>query len=96
MSARPAECKVAIVTSDTLVRTGSAHVFWVSVSAGATGGAFQLNDSTDDGGTDLYSASVTASTGPWMQSFDPPITFATGIYVDVPGTNLIVNVGWGP
>jgi hypothetical protein len=96
MAGRPGECNVNIVTGDTLIRTGAAKVYWITVSAGATGGAFQLNDSTNDSGTDKYSASVTASTGPWSLYFDPPIKFDTGVFVDVPGTNLIVNVGWGP
>jgi len=53
---------VSIVTSDTAVRTGLTTVWWVAVSAGATGGPFQLNDSTDDSGTDMLNLTMAATT----------------------------------
>jgi hypothetical protein len=86
--------KVSIVTSDTAVRTGLTTVHWVAVSAGASGGAFQLNDSTDDSGTDKLNLLMAATTTLFL-NFDPsPIEFKTGLYIDVPGTNVTVNVGW--
>jgi len=96
MAARPGETAVAIVSSDTLVRTGAGKVFWLAASAGATGGAFQLNDSLTDNGTDKFSIVLPANSVTTMYYFDPPIKFANGIFVDVPGTNLIINVGWLP
>lgn len=80
------------LAADTLVKTGAGLVYWVAVSAGATGGAFQLNDSTADGGVDRLDLDIAANTS-LMLKFDPPIRFTTGIFVDIPGTNLKVNVG---
>lgn len=88
------DARTAIVTSDTQVKSGAGEVFWISVSAGTTGGAFQINDGTNDGGSDVYDTTVTASTGPWTVNFDPPIQCKTGIFVDVPGTNLKITIGY--
>lgn len=84
----------AIVTSDTAVKSTPGKVHWILASAGATGGAFQINDSTDDSGTDLISGVVGASTGPHLLNFDPPVEFGTGIYADVPGTNVTLTIGY--
>ena len=86
--------KTAVVTSDTAVRTGLTTVWWVAVSAGATGGAFQLNDSTDDGGTDLLNLTMAANTTLFLNFGMSPLEFKTGLYIDVPGTNVTVNAGW--
>ena len=72
----------------------SAVVYWVAVSAGATGGAFQLNDSTADGGTDMLDLSVAANSTLFLDFTGAPVHFKTGIFVDIPGTNLTVNVGY--
>tara|TARA_R110000744_G_scaffold215820_3_gene334618 strand:- start:334 stop:618 length:285 start_codon:yes stop_codon:yes gene_type:complete len=69
-------------------------VYWVAVSAGATGGAFQLNDSTADGGTDMLNLTVAANSTQFISFIGAPVHFKTGIYVDIPGTNLTVNVGY--
>ena len=53
---------VSIKTSDGAAKSGPGVVYWVAVSAGATGGAFQLNDSTDDSGTDMLNITVAATT----------------------------------
>ena len=86
--------KTAVVTSDTAVRTGLTTVWGVAVSAGATGGAFQLNDSTDDGGTDLLNLTMAATTTLFLNIDPSPLEFKNGLYIDVPGTNVTVNVGW--
>ena len=86
--------KTAVVTSDTAVRTGLTTVWWVAVSAGATGGPFQLNDSTDDSGTDMLNLTMAATTTLFLNFCMSPIEFKTGLYIDVPGTNVTVNVGW--
>lgn len=83
----------SIKTSDGAVKTAAGYVFWVSVSAGATGGAWQLNDSTDDSGTDKVSLSQPA-TSVSHHLFDPPLRFETGIYADIPGTNITLTVGY--
>jgi|TARA_Y100001951_G_C11158513_1_gene193388 hypothetical protein len=85
---------VSIKTSDGAAKSGPGVVYWVAVSAGATGGAFQLNDSTDDSGTDMLNITVAATTTQFFDFTGAVINFGTGIYVDVPGTNLTVNVGY--
>jgi hypothetical protein len=82
----------AIVTSDLSVATGPRIVKWIHVSAGATGGAFQINDSTDDSGTDKINITMPASTTLAMPMLN--LALKLGLYVDVPGTNITVNVGY--
>ena len=86
--------QTAILTADGQAKATGGLVHWVSVSAGATGGAFQLNDSTDDSGTDRLNIAMPASSAQFFDFSDRPIEFNIGIYVDVPGTNLTVNVGY--
>jgi hypothetical protein len=92
---RPSSLVPSIITSDTALHTGTAKVYWIMYKAGATGGAFQLADSVADGGTDLIDITVTADTAhPVMMTFDPPLEFKAGIFVDVPGTNVTVTIAW--
>lgn len=86
--------KTAVLTADAAAKSAPGHVYWVAVSAGATGGAFQLNDSTDDSGTDKLNITMPASTTMFLNFGEHPIEFLTGIFVDIPGTNLTVNVGY--
>lgn len=83
----------AISATDVSVKAKPGKVFWVNVFAGATGGAWQLNDSTDDSGTDRFSDSAPANSSKFI-AFDPPLRFDTGIYLDIPGTNVTVTVGF--
>ncbi len=83
----------SVKTSDGAVLSSAGRVFWIAASAGATGGAFQLNDSTDDGGTDKFDITMPASSVQHF-AFDPPIEFGTGIYADIPGTNVTITVGY--
>lgn len=83
----------AIVTSDTAVKTSSARVFWVTASAGATGGAWQLNNSTDDSGTDLFSA-VSPANSIVHILLDPPLAFPTALFADIPGSNITLTIGY--
>ena len=91
--AKPDGVLTSIKTADALVFTGQGKVYWVTASAAATGGAAQLNDSTDDGGTDKWSVVVAANTSQ-THSFDPPMDFETGIYADIPGTNVTLTIGY--
>jgi len=84
----------SIKTSDAAVKTTPGWVHWVCGSAGATGGAFQLNNSTDDSGTDLLSGVVAADSALFFGPFDPPIRFSTAIFADIPGTNVTLTVGY--
>lgn len=84
--------KAGIASSES-TKSGGTDVFWCTVSAAATGGAWALNDSTDGSGTDLLSLSSPANSIVHM-IFDPPIHFGTGLYVAVTGSNLLINLGY--
>ncbi len=83
-----------ILTSDGQVKAGPGYVYWVLVSVAATGGAWQLNDSTDDGGTDIVSGVAAANTQTFLDFSGFPIRFGTGIYADIPGSNITLTVGY--
>lgn len=91
---REANANTSVKTSDGAVKSGPGKVFWIAATAGATGGAFQLNDSLADGGTDLYSAVLPANSNHFFGPFDPPIRFDTGIFADVPGTNITLTIAY--
>tara|TARA_Y100000361_G_C11031664_1_gene275141 strand:- start:301 stop:579 length:279 start_codon:yes stop_codon:yes gene_type:complete len=84
----------SILTSDGSVKAGPGYVYWVLVSVAATGGAWQLNDSTDDSGTDMVSGVAAANTQTFMDFSGFPIRFGTGIYADIPGSNITLTVGY--
>ena len=84
----------AILTSDGEVKGGPGYVYWVLVSVVATGGAWQLNDSTADGGTDMVSGVAAANTQTFLDFSGFPIRFGTGIYADIPGSNITLTVGF--
>jgi hypothetical protein len=84
----------AILTSDGEVKGGPGYVYWVLVSVVATGGAWQLNDSTDDSGTDMVSGVAAANTQTFLDFSGFPIRFGTGIYADIPGSNITLTVGY--
>ena len=84
----------AILTSDGEVKGGPGYVYWGLVSVVATGGAWQLNDSTDDGGTDMVSGVAAANTQTFLDFSGFPIRFGTGIYADIPGSNITLTVGY--
>jgi len=67
-----------------------------AVSAADTGGAWQLNDSTDDGGTDLISGVQAANTSQFLRmgaNSEGALIFSTAVYVDIPGSNITITVG---
>ena len=83
--------QTSIDTADGSITTGPGIVYGVLVSATATGGAWQLNDSTDDSGTDLLSGIAQASSSMFITLTDTPIQFNLGIYADIPGTNVTLT-----
>jgi len=83
-----------ILTSDGQVKAGPGYVYWILVSVVATGGAWQINDSTDDGGTDIVSGVAAANTQTFLNFSGFPIRFGTGIYADIPGSNITLTVGY--
>ena len=87
----------SILTSDGQATSYPATVHWVLVSAAATGGAWELNDSTDDGGTDLVSGIAPANSMTFLRfgaENEGALVFDTGIYVDIPGSNITITVGY--
>jgi hypothetical protein len=87
----------SILTSDGQVSSVPGKVYWVLVSAAGTGGAWQLNDSTDDGGTDLVSGVAPASSMTFLRfgsENEGALVFGTAIYADIPGTNVTLTVGY--
>ena len=84
----------SIDTSDAAVKSAAGLVYWVVASAGATGGAWPLNDSTADGGTDRVSAVSPATSRPVRDVSQAPVKFESGIYADIPGTNVTLTVGY--
>ena len=82
----------AVHSADASVSTNPGMVFWISISAGTTGGRLQLNDSDDDSGTDLFDVDMPADSVQMFNFHDHPIQFVTGIRIDIPGTNLIATV----
>ena len=83
-----------ILTSDGQVKAGPGYVYWILVSVVATGGAWQINDSTADGGTDMLSGVAAANTQTFLDFSGFPIRFGTGIFADIPGSNITLTVGY--
>ena len=86
----------SILSSDGQATSYPATVHWVLVSAVATGGAWELNDSTDDGGTDLISGVQAANTSQFLRmgaNSEGALIFSTAVYVDIPGSNITITVG---
>jgi len=81
----------SILAADGQATSYPATVYWMAVSAGATAGRLQLNDSTDDSGTDLLDVDVPADSMTFFGNLD--LTFNTAVYVDIPGSNIRVTVG---
>ena len=86
--------QTAILTADGQVKDAPGYVYWVLVSVVATGGAWELNDSTADGGTDMLSGVAAANTQTFMDFSGFPIRFGTGIFADIPGDNITLTVGY--
>ena len=84
--------QTSVVSSDGSITTAPGIVYGVLVAAEGTGGLWQLNDSTDDSGTDLISGFAEASSQTYIDLSQSPVQFSTGIRADLPGTNQILTV----
>ena len=84
--------KTSVVTTDGSITTTPGLVFGVLVSAAATGGAWQLNDSSDDSGTDLISGVAQANSQHFINLSEIPVQFNTGIRADLEGSNQTITV----
>ena len=81
-----------VLSGDTLIKSGGGYVYWLTISDTAAL-SIELNDSTDDSGTDLWSINLPAD-GYGHFIFDPPINFSAGIYLDVSTGTCKVTVGY--
>jgi len=79
-------------TADAAIKSAPGKVFWLTISD-ASASAIQLNDSTNDSGTDLWGLILTTNTY-YHFNFDPPIEFATGIFLDVSTGTPDVYIGY--
>jgi len=82
-----------VVTSDTAVLAAAGKVYWLSAST-ESAARMQINDSTDDSGTDVWEMRI-PDNGYIHVNFDPPIECGTGIYLDIPAGEPSVIVGYG-
>lgn len=85
--------QTSIQTADAEVKSGEGRVYWVSASAAATGGAWQLDDG-DGSGTIRLSAVTGANTSVHYDFTLAPLTFNTAIFADIQGTNVTLTVGF--
>ena len=81
----------SILAADGQATSYPATVYWMAISAAGTAGRLQLNDSTDDSGTDLLDVNIPADSMTFFGNLD--LTFNTAVFVDIPGSNIIVTVG---
>ena len=80
-------------TADVAIKSTPGKVYWVTMSDTEAGDQIQLNNSTDDSGTDLWQLKLPATTHAHI-IFDPPLEFDTGIFLDVPAGTPDVIVGY--
>lgn len=80
-----------------VIKSAPGRVLWMLVSAAATGGAWQVNDSTDDSGTDLVSGVAPANSMTFLRFGNVErgaLQCATGIFIDITGTNVTITTGF--
>ena len=82
-----------VKTSDGAVTTEPGAVWWILISVGATGGTWELNDSTDDSGTDKIAGLALAHSQQLLEWLRPKF-FDTAIYADITGSNITLTVGY--
>ena len=84
--------QTSVVSSDGSITTAPGIVYGVLAAAGTTGGLWQLNDSTDDSGTDLISGFAQASSQTYIDLSESPVQFSTAIRADLAGSTQILTV----
>ena len=99
MASRTVAVPTTVVAADVAIKSASGRVWWITISnSHATdSAAVELNDSTDDSGTDRWGILLEAVDIiglPFHAVFDPPIQFDTGIYIDITGGTVKATVGW--
>ena len=81
-----------ITSADVRITTGPAIVYGILAAAAGTGGLWQLNDSSDDSGTDMISGFAQAGGETYIDLSNSPVQFNDSVYADVPGTNVILTI----
>ena len=82
-----------VKTADVAIKASAGKVYWLTISDTEANDQIQLNDSTADGGTDVWQLKLPATTYAHI-IFDPPLEFDTGIFLDVPAGTPDVIVGY--
>ena len=91
------QVSTTILTSDGQIKATGGTLVWLTISAVATGGAVQINNSTDDSGTDVMGFVVPANSMTHVYLGMPDRCFlycGIGIYCDIPGSNITVSAGY--
>lgn len=91
----PAEVQTGTATADASITTAAGKVYWLSIgnAHASETTTVQLNDSTDDTGTDLWVGAVPPeAVGHFL--FSPPIKFATGVRIDIQSGTVTATVGF--
>jgi len=99
MAVTPGSIVPVVTTAAAAVISNACKVHWITASNGHASEitAVELNDSTDDSGTDrwaCYLSDNAAGNNTVSMSFDPPIEFVNGIYLDLTNaTTVAVTIG---
>ena len=79
-------------TGDRALYFDRCRVFWITLNVPTTTTVFQLNDSSNDSGDDVWDAKLV--NGLVLHCvFDPPMLFERGLYVDVDQTTSSWTIG---
>ena len=81
-----------VKTADALIKSGSGAVYWLSVSDTAAG-VMGLADAVAESTTYVWKTTIPAD-GYAHFIFDPPLEFATGIWLDVPTGTPDIIIGY--
>ena len=91
------QVSTTILTSDGQIKATGGTLVWLTISAVGTAGAVEINNSTDDSGTDLMGFVVPANSMTHIYLGMPEqggLYCDTGIYCDIPGSNITISAGY--
>lgn len=85
--ARQASTGSGLKTSDALIRTGSGYLSGILIiTNGSNDASVVVYDNTSASGTKLFQGTVSAASNFGGATWEIPIRFQTGLYIDVTGT----------
>lgn len=82
-----------VKSGDAAIKASAGTVYWISICDDTNDLTVDLNDSDDNSGTDQWSQDYIAPAYAHY-IFDPPLPFASGIYLDVSTATCKVVVGY--